>query len=79
MEEGGGCSAREINVPPLFSISNSNLFLATELKRGKEKKIEVFSKRLFGWCKNKKNENLRFVGHGVEACELSVYRGGETL
>jgi len=34
------------------------------------KKIEIFSKRLFGWCKDReKMKNLRFMGRGIEASE----------
>jgi hypothetical protein len=47
---------------------------ATENKqtalKGIKKKIEMFSKQLFGWCKDRKNENLRFAGRRIVAWSI---------
>jgi hypothetical protein len=51
------------------------IFLATELKGGggRNKKTYKFSKRLFEWCKNKKDmKNLRFSGRRIEASDLPI-------
>jgi hypothetical protein len=45
--------ARGANVPPVFYLPKNIFVLATELKRGKLKNGNV-SKRLFGWCKDRK-------------------------
>jgi hypothetical protein len=45
-------SARWANAHPMSFMPKNN-FLATELKRG-EKEIQIFSKRLFEWCEDKK-------------------------
>lgn len=40
--------------------------MTTELKRGKEK-LEISSKRLCGWSKEKRRKTLRFMGCRIEA------------
>jgi len=40
----------------------------------------IFSKWLFGWCKDKKRiKNLCFTGSRIEAFESPVYKGREAL
>jgi hypothetical protein len=54
----GECKEEREMPPPNIFIPR---FLATDLKRGKCK-MQIFSKRLFGWCKGIKMENVRFMG-----------------
>ena len=57
-----------VNRPPIFFL-HKNKFLATKLKKDKWK-TEIFSKRLFAWCKDReKMKNLRFMERGIEASE----------
>jgi hypothetical protein len=53
LQVGGTC-------PPNIFLAK-NRVLATQLKRDKSK-VEIFSERLFGWCKDRKNETPVFYG-----------------
>jgi hypothetical protein len=58
---------KRANEPQIF-------FLSTEFKTGKQN-IEIFSKQVFGWCKDRKIKNLRFTGCRIETSELRFYKG----
>ena len=65
----GGVHGAE-NAPPMFLLCKER-FLATDLNRGKKIYRNMFSKRLFGWCKGRKNtKNLSFTGRRIEAFSI---------
>ena len=79
MGGGEGCKGRGQILLKNFFLPK-NRFLAAELKRVKQKVTQIFSKRLFGRCTDRrKMKNLRFVRHRIKISESPVYEGRQEM